>query len=263
MSSTRVPVPAPGREPSDQSPGQPSRQSPGQPSGQVRLLVPPDWFDLMADGSDRDATRVRCAELVLRTYPETRPERREDFVDGLMVWYDQLFADGVLMYGVITAPLPTSGEQAAWQVYAGVVPVPATPAEMDLGALVSRIFAGRLHTGAAPGDASGAGTFAYVEQFATEIGLGFGFISQPPVQVPDDWEGELPGNLPPAPRTGLAGALACPPEGGKGLLVIGTSLDPDQVRELAGLVAVIAGHSTFTNKPPQAPDHPGRTGGDA
>ncbi|MFF3646143.1 hypothetical protein [Streptomyces sp. NPDC002564] len=45
--------------------------------------------------------------------------------------------------------------------------------------------------------------------------------------------------------TGLAGALACSPEGGKGLLVIGTCLDPHQVRELAALVAIIAGNSVF------------------
>ncbi|MCT9139747.1 hypothetical protein [Streptomyces violarus] len=29
---------------------------------------------------------------------------------------------------------------------------------------------------------------------------------------------------------------------------IGTCLDPDQVRELAGLVAVIAGHSVFVSR---------------
>jgi hypothetical protein len=183
----------------------------------------------MADGSDREATRARCADLVRLTYPNTPPERREAFTDGLMYCYDRLFSEGVLMYGVITAPLPSTGAQAVWQVHAGVVHVPPTPAEMDLGALLSRVFDGQFQE-----------KVAYVEQFTTKMGLGFGFLSQPP--VPEDWGDDVAPDL----RTGLAGVLACPPEGGKGLLVIGTSLDPDQVRELAGLVAVIAGHSVFS-----------------
>jgi hypothetical protein len=198
--------------------------------GQVKFCVPPDWFDLMADGSDREATRARCAELVQLTYPNTPPERREVFTDGLMYCYERLSAEGVLMYGVITAPLPSTGAQAAWQVYAGVVAVPHTPAEMDLGALLARVFDGKFQQ-----------NVAYVERFTTEMGIGFGFLAQPPIPVPEDWDGDVAQDA----RTGLAGVLACPPEGGRGLLVIGTCLDPEQVRELAGLVAFIGGHSVF------------------
>jgi hypothetical protein len=201
--------------------------------GEVQLFVPPDWFDLMADGTDREATRARCAEIVRLTYPNTPVERREEFTDGLLYCYDRFLVDGVLMYGVITAPLPSTGTQAVWQVYAGIVAVPERPDEMDLGALLAQVF-----------DEQFAERTAYVERFTTDMGLGFGFISQPPVLVPRDWDGD-PGT---EMRTGLAGVLSCPPDGGKGLLVIGTCLDPDQVRELAGLVAVIAGHSVLVSR---------------
>jgi hypothetical protein len=198
--------------------------------GEVNLFVPPDWFDLMADGTDREATRARCADLVRLTYPNTPLERREEFTNGLLYCYDRFLADGVVMYGVITAPLPSTGMQAVWQVYGGVVAVPERPAEMDLGKLLAQVF-----------DQQFAEKMAYVEKFPTDMGLGFGFISQPPVLVPRDWEGDAGKEM----RTGLAGVLSCSPDGGRGLLVIGTSLDPDQVRELAGLVAVIAGRSVF------------------
>lgn len=207
-------------------------ESNGTELGEVKFFVPPDWFDLMADGRDREATRARCAELVRLTYPNTPAERRADFTEGLLYCYDKYLADGVLMYGVITTPLPSTGSQAVWQVYGGVVDVPERPDELDLGALMERVF-----------DEHFAQTMAYVERFTTAMGEGFGFISQPEVQVPGDWDAHPDGQL----RTGLAGVLACPPEGGKGLLVIGTCLDPDQVRELAGLVAVIAGHSVFVS----------------
>jgi hypothetical protein len=205
--------------------------------GEVSFFVPPDWFDLMADGTDREATRARCAELVRLTYPNTTEERREDFTDGLLYCYDRFLADGALMYGVINASLPSTGTQAAWQVYGGVVAMPERPYEMDLGELLAQVFDQRF-----------ADEMAYTERFSTDMGLGFGFIAQPPVRVPSAWEGDFDPEL----RTGLAGVLTCPPNGGKGLLIIGTSLDPHQVRELAGLVAVIAGHSVFTSRTPGA-----------
>ncbi|MFF1375749.1 hypothetical protein [Streptomyces sp. NPDC058308] len=206
--------------------------------GRIELFVPPDWFDLLADGADKEATRARCAEMIRLTYPNTPARRREEFVDGLMKCHECYLADGALMYGVITAPLPSTGAQAVWQVQAGVVAVPQAPDEVDLGELMSRVF-----------DAQLKGQVAYVERFTTEMGIGIGFLSQPPVPVPEDWEEEVPADL----RTGLAGALACPPEGGKGLLVIGTCLDPHQVRELAGLVAIIAGNSDFLPAAPPTP----------
>ncbi|WP_367042421.1 hypothetical protein [Streptomyces sp. Je 1-332] len=198
--------------------------------GYVKLCIPPDWFDLMSCGGDREATRANCAELIRVTYPSTPADRREEFTDVLMLRYDHLFANGVLMHGVVTAPLPSTGAPVVWQIFAGIVAVPPAPPELDLGALLSRVLDEALVQG-----------MAYAERFTTDMGVGIGFMAQPPVEVPAGWIADVPPDL----RTGLAGVLSCPPEGGKGLLVMGTCLDPDQVRELAGLVAVIAGHSVF------------------
>ncbi|MEU1115823.1 MULTISPECIES: hypothetical protein [unclassified Streptomyces] len=213
-------------------------EAPEVEPGLIELFVPPDWFDLLADGADEEATRVRCAEIIRLTYPETPAHRREEFVNGLMKCHERYLADGALMYGVITAPLPHTGAQAVWQVQAGVVAVPSAPDEVDLGELMSRVF-----------DVHFKDEVAYAERFATEMGFGIGFLSQPPVPVVENLRGDLPADL----RTGLAGALTCPPEGGRGLLVVGTCLDPDQVRELAGLVAIIAGNSVFPPAPSPNP----------
>ncbi|MEO3766921.1 hypothetical protein [Streptomyces sp. B5E4] len=200
--------------------------------GRIQLYAPADWFDLMADGGDREATRTRCAELVRLTYPRTAAERREQFTDALLAWHDVLYADGVLMNGIVTAPLPSSGEQAAWLVFAGVVEVPESPSDLDLGELMTSVFA--EHYGAAP---------AYTEAYATDMGMGFGFVAQPalPRAAAEGVEGVGEDPV----QVGLAGALATPAGGGLGLLVVGTSLNPLQAGELAGLVAVIAGRSAF------------------
>ncbi|MER7398332.1 hypothetical protein ABT381_22810 [Streptomyces sp. NPDC000151] len=216
-------------------------------AGRVHLYTPGDWFDLLADSPDREATRSRCAELVRLTYPDVAATRRAEFTDALLQWHDTLYADGVLMYGIITAPLPSTGAQAAWQIYAGVVEVPDNPSDLDLGELMTKLFAENYH--AAP---------SYTEAYTTDMGMGFGFVAQPFLPVP---EGpgpvpEGPGHVPeglgegvgvPSVPIGLAGALACPSEGGRGLLVIGTSLAADQAWELAGLVAVIGGRSVFAD----------------
>ncbi|MEV6313921.1 hypothetical protein [Streptomyces sp. NPDC051776] len=149
-----------------------------------------------------------------------------------MALHGALFADGVLMYGTITAPLPSTGAHAAWQVYAGVVDVPSSPDELDLGELMAQTF-GKEYSEVG----------AYTESFVTDMGLGFGFMAQPPVRVPEGTTDETSDDC----RIGLAGALACPVGGVQGLLVIGTSLNPEQVREMAGLVAAIAGRSVFVD----------------
>ncbi|MEO3846373.1 hypothetical protein ABGB09_01785 [Streptomyces sp. B8F3] len=200
--------------------------------GRIQLYAPADWFDLMADGGDREATRTRCAELVRLTYPRTAAERREQFTDALLAWHDVLYADGVLMNGIVTAPLPSSGEQAAWLVFAGVVEVPESPSDLDLGELMTSVFA--EHYGAAP---------AYTEAYATDMGMGFGFVAQP--ALPRAAAEGVAGVGEDPVQVGLAGALATPAGGGLGLLVVGTSLNPLQAGELAGLVAVIAGRSAF------------------
>lgn len=212
--------------------------------GSIQLYAPVDWFDLMADGGDREATRARCAELVRLTYPRTAAERREQFTDALVAWHDVLYADGVLMNGIVTAPLPSTGEQAAWLVFAGVVAVPENPSDLDLGELMTSVFA--EHYGAAP---------AYTEAYATDMGMGFGFVARPalPRTLVEGAGGAGEGPV----QVGLAGALAAPAEGGLGLLVVGTSLNPLQAGELAGLVAVIAGRSVFVDEASEARRAPG------
>ncbi|WBB58450.1 hypothetical protein O7599_22770 [Streptomyces sp. WMMC500] len=216
--------------------------------GRIRLYAPADWFDLMADGGDREATRARCAELVRLTYPRTAAERREQFTDALVAWHDVLYADGVLMNGIVTAPLPSSGEQAAWLVFAGVVEVPESPSDLDLGELMTSVFA--EHYDAAP---------AYTEAYATDMGMGFGFVAQPalpPAAVAEVGEEAAADPV----QVGLAGALATPVGGGLGLLVVGTSLNPLQAGELAGLVAVIAGRSVFVDEAAEASEAHGAAG---
>ncbi|MGI5471659.1 hypothetical protein [Streptomyces sp. CA-132043] len=202
-------------------------------AGRVHLYTPGDWFDLLADSPDREATRSRCAELVRLTYPNVAATRRAEFTDALLQWHDTLYADGVLMYGIITAPLPSTGAQASWQIYAGVVDVPDNPSDLDLGELMTKLFAESYR--AAP---------AYTEAYTTDMGMGFGFVAQPLLPVPEGLGGGI--GMPSVP-IGLVGALACPSEGGRGLLVIGTSLAADQTWELAGLVAVIGGRSVFAD----------------
>ncbi|AZM46819.1 hypothetical protein DMB38_14295 [Streptomyces sp. WAC 06738] len=208
--------------------------------GRIQLYAPADWFDLMADGGDRAATRARCAELVRLTYPRTAAERREQFTDALLAWHDVLYADGVLMNGIVTAPLPSSGEQAAWLVFAGVVEVPENPSDLDLGELMTSVFA--EHYRAAP---------AYTEAYATDMGMGFGFVAQP--ALPRAAVAGVEGAGEDPVQVGLAGALATPSGGGLGLLVVGTSLNPLQAGELAGLVAVIAGRSVFVDEAQDGP----------
>ncbi|MCT7352308.1 hypothetical protein N4P33_08980 [Streptomyces sp. 15-116A] len=202
-----------------------------QPLGRVNLFVPKDWFDLLSDGMNREATRSRCADIVRRTYPTVPGHRQDQFVDALMEWHTTLLTSGVLLYGIVSAPLPEEPETAVnWQVMAGVIDVPNLSADVDLGALLSQAYGARME---GP---------SYQESFTTDMGIGFGFISQPVV-------GPRDGSDSSGATIGLVGALSCPPGGRQGLLVIGISLTPEHVWELAGLVSAIAGRSTFEEPP--------------
>jgi hypothetical protein len=203
-----------------------------EPLGSVKLCVPHDWFDLLADGADREAARSRCAEIVRRTYPTASEDRRNEFVNALMAWHETLLGSGVLVYGIVSAPMPDDPATAAnWQVFAGVVDVPAASTEVDLGALLAQAYGAR---------AEGP---TYQESFTTDMGIGLGFITQPVIRVAGDQDALSQAQI------GLVGALSCPPGGERGLLVLGISLTPEHVWELAGLVAAIAGRSVFEEDP--------------
>ncbi|MFE0799033.1 hypothetical protein [Streptomyces sp. NPDC058812] len=66
--------------------------------------------------------------------------------------------------------------------------------------------------------------------------------------------GDGAGAARPLAKLGLAVCLACPPGGGRGLLVVGTCLDAEQVLAMASIVALIAGKSTFLEDPEPAED---------
>ncbi|MFB7929105.1 hypothetical protein ACFC4C_08340 [Streptomyces sp. NPDC056039] len=199
--------------------------------GNVHLFVPSDWFDLLEDGNDTEATRRRCAELVRQSYPAVAPERQTHFVDALMAWYKHLLASGTLLYGIVSGPMPDNPDVVAnWQVMAGVVDVPETSDELDIGSLLSTAYGTQ------------ADEPSYQESFTTDMGVGFGFVTQSTIRTPPDDDDDQMMSA----EIGVVGALTCEPGGGKGILFIGVSLDPRFVGELAGLLAVMAGRSTFS-----------------
>ncbi|MGW7085914.1 hypothetical protein ACWGH2_20825 [Streptomyces sp. NPDC054871] len=198
--------------------------------GTVKLFVPQDWFDLLEDGADRDATRRRCTEIVQRSYPTVPQERQAQFVDALMAWYEHLLTGGTVLYGIASGPLPGDAKAIAnWQVMAGVVDVPAVSEELDIGALLAASYGSQTDEP------------SYQESFTTDLGIGFGAVTQSTIQTPpDDGDDETL-----SAQIGVVRALTCPPGGGKGILFVGVSLDPSHVGELAGLLAVMAHRSTF------------------
>ncbi|MFF8655440.1 hypothetical protein [Streptomyces huasconensis] len=196
--------------------------------GSYTLYVPQDWFDLLEDGSDRERTRSRCTEMVSLAYPTVTPERQAEFVDALMAWHESLLASGTILYGIASGPMPEDADAIAnWQVMAGVVDVPTVSEELDIGSLLAAAYGSQTDEP------------SYQESFTTDLGIGFGFITQSTIRTgPDDETAQ-------SAEIGLAGALTCPPGGGKGILFIGVSLDPRHVVELAGLLALMAHHSAL------------------
>ena len=217
--------------------------TPVESLGEIQLFVPTDWFDLLEDGWDDEAARARIADVVRRSYPQHDPELRADFVQAMMLWRRTLLDQGVILDGLIAVPPEQTGDEhgATWQVMAGVVDLPTIDPDIDLGEVVLRLLGSRP-------DAS----TAYMESYPTEMGLGFGLLDRPVLL--QDGSMSVPGSgvVPPEDESqvvaqiGLAVALACPPGGGRGLLVVGNCFDPSQLYGLGALVAVIAGRSVFT-----------------
>lgn len=204
------------------------------PAGVVDLCLPADWCDLVL-GDDAGA-RARFAGLAQQVWPGAPEDVRASVTDALVAWRARLVAAGAVSHGVVGAVAP-GGEPAVWHVISSVVELPRSP-ELDLTAVLAELLPARIQD------------VLHVERFETDLGLGVGFVATPEVLPPP---GTDPGAGPAAGgrtvRTGLAGALACAPGAGHGLLVTGACLAAGQVAELAALVAMIAGRSRLRPAP--------------
>lgn len=241
----------------------------GQPiqpiRGEFELYRPADWFDLLEEGprgpeADAAAER-RFAELITGTFSKADGATRDAAVASLLAWRAGMLDAGLVSHGVVNCPrdleadpdeaarrVVESGDMSAWttwHVLTAAVDVPSAPAELDLGEFFARVLGRETDPDA-----------CYVESFDTEMGCGFGLIAQPTFPSAADAVSVL--LLDPvalgvdAPSTGpvqygLAAALTTSPGGGPGLLVTGMCVDPEQVLEVAGLVALIAGNSRVRN----------------
>lgn len=200
----------------------------------VDLYVPGDWFDVLADETV-DAARKRFADLVDQSYPRADPSHRAAFVQVLLDWRELMLDAGALVHGLVSAPTPDGGH-ASWQVLVGPAPVPDSN-EVDLATLITRVLGQELDPQA-----------AVVESFETDLGCGVGLIAQPEIAPPTDLPAEIAalGVAATEPvRVGMAAGLSFPPQGGLGILAVGVSFDPNQVLELAAIIAVIAGRARF------------------
>ena len=130
--------------------------------------------------------------------------------------------------------MPDGAGHATWHILAGAVGLPEA-GEVDLSAVVARALGAQLDS-----------QVSVVEAFETDLGLGVGLITQPVIEPPSDVPDELARlgvDTDEPVRVGLAAGLAFPPDGGFGFLVAGMCVDPEQVLELAAVVAVIAGRA--------------------
>ncbi|WP_346622064.1 hypothetical protein [Blastococcus montanus] len=200
------------------------------PAGVVDLCLPADWCDLVL-GDDAGA-RARFADLAQQVWPGGPEHLRTAVADALVAWRARLVAAGAVSHGVVGAVAP-GGEPAVWHVISSVVELPRSP-EVDLTAVLAELLPVRIHD------------VLHVERFATDLGLGVGFVAAPEA-LPPPGPGPAAGGR--TVRTGLAGALACVPGAGHGLLVTGACLAAGQVAELAALVATIAGRSRLRPAP--------------
>ena len=204
----------------------------GDPLGYVDLRLPPDWCDVLIAPDEQTGVRAHLAELVDLTWPSASAEFRAGCVDVLTAWRGAMLARGVVSHGLVNGAMP-DGAPARWQVLTSVVPLPAEP-DVDLGAVIAELVQVQEPD------------VLHVERYTTDMGLGVGLISQPEIQPPDGLGGleRLGLEVRDEPvRVGVAAALAWEPGADRGLLVVGCCLAPEQVVELAGLVAVIAGRS--------------------
>jgi hypothetical protein len=194
--------------------------------GVVDLCLPTDWCEVLLD--DGDDPRAHVERVIRETWPTCPEHLRVGSEELLLRWREDLLARGAVSHGVVSAETD-EGAPVRWHVLTSVVRLPAV-SDVDLTSVLARLVA-----------VSGREVLQ-VERFATDMGLGLGLIAQPEAAPPalDAWP---PAPTDDQPRLGAAAALSYAPGTGLGLLVVGMSVSPDQVLELAALVAVIAGRS--------------------
>lgn len=223
------------------------------PLRELELCVPHDWIDLLADGPQGEeadlAARERFFDLVGATYPAAERVDIEAGTEALLAWRAAMIGRGAVSHGIVSCPVEPAAthpdgrpRRAEWQIMSAIVTVPAGVGDLDTGELLARLMGAQLDPES-----------TYVESFETDIGCGVGLMLQPVLTDPGlsiqaalgIEAAESRADAEPALRYGLAAALASPVSGGYSLLVTGICLDPDQLREMAALVAVIAGRSHF------------------
>jgi hypothetical protein len=204
----------------------------------ARLYLPTDWFNFLADGPDADAARRRYEGLMPKVYPTMPSEGHREIVEGLMRWRDLLWLNGFLVHGLISVPPDDEHSQVCWQILVATMKLPRTHPELHPTTLLERMI-GQSELSYA----------THVENFETEMGLGVGVIGRPPLSLPRNAALTRDGRE--HSTCGMAAALSCAPEAEYGICVVGVSVDPDQDRQLAMLVALIAGKSTLVTAEPE------------
>jgi hypothetical protein len=195
------------------------------------LYLPADWFDFLSDGKNVAAARLRYEALIEHMFPNAPREARIEIVKGLMLWRERLWNHGMLTHGLINVPADGDHPQISWQIFVTTMKLPRMSSELNSSAVLARL--------AGQSDLSFA---THVESFQTDMGLGLGLMGRPLIT-------EMAG--PPHPqrsrdtRTGMAAALSYVPGAEYGIATVGVSMDPEQDRQLAMLVTLIAGKSKF------------------
>ena len=198
----------------------------------VELCLPTGWCEVLID--DGDDARAHVERVLRQTWPSCPEHLRAGSEELLLRWQQDLLAQGAVSHGVVNVSTD-EGAPVRWHVLTSVVRLPRV-SDVDLTSVLTRLVA-----------ASGREVL-HIERFETDMGLGFGLIAQP--EVADPALSMVPlaaagGQR----RLGAAAALSYAPGTGLGLLVVGMSVSPDQVLQLAALVALIAGRSRLVPRP--------------
>ncbi|RBY94431.1 hypothetical protein DQ244_03710 [Blastococcus sp. TBT05-19] len=210
----------------------------GSVDATVALFLPTDWCDVLID--DGGDPRAQVESVLARTWPSCPAHLRETSIDVLVRWRQDMQARGAFSHGIVSASTD-EGAPVNWHVVTSVVALPPEP-EIDLAQLLARSIGETRQD------------VLHVEAFDTEMGGGLGLVSLREAQFPPELAAlgrpipENPGSL------AMAAALSYTPGTTYALLVVGLGAAPDQVLELAALVAVIAGRSRLV------PATEGRTG---